>query len=262
MTEAGGSAPAPQADPSALRVRLFEDRLVGLLAQALAQERGLSLDAAEPAEVEKIEREALAALHGNAVRIVHAQTEAISSETLSAVLREQRPRRLRFGRCLAAMLLGFAVAAGGAAGYAARRLHPPAADAPAPVPAPQPDTAPAEPPAAAAAPEAPPAEAPAPEPVAEPPAQDPPPAAETPAAEQPPPPAPAAAPAEPARTGTIVTRAGGRTNIRSAPSLNARVVATVGPGTVLSVFGEARDGWLPVGREAPLGWLRQSTLDR
>jgi SH3-like domain-containing protein len=61
---------------------------------------------------------------------------------------------------------------------------------------------------------------------------------------------------------TITTRAGGRTNIRSDPSTTARVVTVVGPGTVLGVFGEARNGWLPVGRDAPLGWVRQTTLDR
>jgi hypothetical protein len=263
--------PPPEPDTSAERVRQFEDRLIGLLVQAMASERGLVLEDAEPPVLEAIEREALAALHGNAVRIVHAASERITAETLSAVLREQKRRRLGFLRCFAAILLGFAAAAAGAAGLAARALRPPPAMAAGiePVPAAEPAlpvaAAPVE--AAAQEPPAPPAAA-APPPPAETRAEDPPPPPEA-RAEAPPPAAalpaaapPVAEPVGPRRTGTITTRAGGRTNIRSDPSTTARVVAVVGPGTVLGVFGEPRNGWLPVGRDAPLGWMRQTTLDR
>ncbi|NMJ43764.1 SH3 domain-containing protein [Roseomonas sp. JC162] len=61
---------------------------------------------------------------------------------------------------------------------------------------------------------------------------------------------------------TAVTSANRRTNVRQAPSLEAPVVRTIAPNTIVNVFEDGPDGWYQVGEDTPLGWMHRSTMQR
>jgi hypothetical protein len=75
------------------------------------------------------------------------------------------------------------------------------------------------------------------------------------------PPATRAETAPPEGLRRVTTTATGRANIRRDPSNRAPVLRTMPPGSALTVFAEAPEGWLQVGDGArPFGWIHQSAL--
>ena len=86
----------------------------------------------------------------------------------------------------------------------------------------------------------------------------------------PPPQSAAAPPAAPRRASpapegsarTAITNANRRSNVRQEPSLNAPVVRSIAPNTLLNVYDEAPDGWYQVGEDAPVGWMHRSAMQR